>query len=72
MFSGLRDFAFAVAPGDWDMWQCQSCGAAYVDPRPTLDAIGRAYSRYYTHQADPIVERKVGTIRGLKQWLGLA
>ncbi len=48
MFSGLRDFAFAAAPGEWTMWRC-ACGIAYLDPRPTLSSIGTAYSRYYTH-----------------------
>ncbi len=48
LFSGLRDFAFAAAPGEWTMWRC-ACGVAYLDPRPTLSSIGAAYSRYYTH-----------------------
>ena len=48
LFSGLRDLAFAAAPGEWTMWRC-ACGAAYLDPRPTLSSIGAAYSRYYTH-----------------------
>jgi 2-polyprenyl-3-methyl-5-hydroxy-6-metoxy-1,4-benzoquinol methylase len=51
MFSGLRDLAFAVASGEWSMWRCQSCTGAYLDPRPTPGSIGRAYARYYTHQA---------------------
>ena len=48
LFSGLRDLAFAAAPGEWTMWRC-ACGVAYLDPRPTLSSIGAAYSRYYTH-----------------------
>jgi 2-polyprenyl-3-methyl-5-hydroxy-6-metoxy-1,4-benzoquinol methylase len=70
MFSGLRDFAFAAAPGEWNMWQCQSCTAAYLDPRPTLASISRAYSRYYTHQFDAVVDLKIGPLRALRQWLG--
>jgi 2-polyprenyl-3-methyl-5-hydroxy-6-metoxy-1,4-benzoquinol methylase len=49
MFSGLRDFTFATAPGEWTMWRCNSCDAAYLDPRPTPASIGRAYCHYYTH-----------------------
>jgi 2-polyprenyl-3-methyl-5-hydroxy-6-metoxy-1,4-benzoquinol methylase len=48
LFSGLRDLAFAAAPGQWTMWRC-ACGAAYLDPRPSLSSISAAYSRYYTH-----------------------
>jgi SAM-dependent methyltransferase len=51
LFSGLRDFAFAAAPGEWTMWRC-ACGTAYLDPRPTLSSIGAAYSRYYTHVSE--------------------
>jgi 2-polyprenyl-3-methyl-5-hydroxy-6-metoxy-1,4-benzoquinol methylase len=50
LFSGLRDLAFAAAPGEWTMWRC-ACGIAYLDPRPTLSSISAAYSRYYTHAA---------------------
>jgi len=59
LFSGLRDFAFASAPGEWTMWRC-ACGAAYLDPRPTLSSIGAAYSRYYTH----VPEREHGEMAG--------
>lgn len=37
------------APGDWALYCCQSCGSGYLDPRPTLETIGLAYARYYTH-----------------------
>src|SRR5262249_20115200 len=57
LFSGLRDLAFAAAPGEWTMWRC-ACGTAYLDPRPTLSSIGAAYSRYYTH----VPERQDGQI----------
>src|ERR1700749_4041005 len=57
LFSGLRDLAFASAPGEWTMWRC-ACGIAYLDPRPTLSSIGAAYSRYYTH----VPEREDGEI----------
>jgi SAM-dependent methyltransferase len=70
MFSGLRDFAFATAPGEWNLWQCQSCRAAYLDPRPSPCSISRAYSRYYTHQVDVTTENKTGPLRALKGWLG--
>jgi SAM-dependent methyltransferase len=49
LFDRLRDRIFFVAPGEWTMWRCASCGSGYLDPRPTPESIGRAYERYYTH-----------------------
>lgn len=53
LHAGLTDNVFFVAPGAWNLWQCQTCGAAYLDPRPTEASIGRAYESYYTHQDSP-------------------
>lgn len=49
--TGLQDRIFKVAPGRWTLWRCANCAAAYLDPRPDVDSIGRAYGRYYTHGA---------------------
>lgn len=46
---GLTDRIFHAAPGRWTLWRCNRCGAAMLDPRPTRESIGRAYSAYYTH-----------------------
>jgi 2-polyprenyl-3-methyl-5-hydroxy-6-metoxy-1,4-benzoquinol methylase len=70
MFSGLRDFAFAVAAGEWNMWQCGSCTAAYLDPQPSASSIGRAYSRYYTHQGADATKGKIRILTAIKHWLG--
>lgn len=45
----LRDDAFQCAPGTWTMVDCLACGSGYLNPRPTPNSIGRAYSNYYTH-----------------------
>lgn len=50
-FARLEDKAFRVAPGRWTLLDCGTCGAAYLDPRPTRASIGRAYAQYYTHGA---------------------
>jgi SAM-dependent methyltransferase len=50
-FSDLSDDSFAVAPGKWVLYGCDGCTAAYLDPRPSEQSIGRAYARYYTHDA---------------------
>jgi len=52
-YSGLKDRIFFSAPGTWTSWRCGNCGVAYLDPRPTLRSIGRAYETYYTHEEGP-------------------
>ncbi|HEX8571325.1 MAG TPA: class I SAM-dependent methyltransferase [Allosphingosinicella sp.] len=46
---GLTDKAFRVAGGEWTLFDCSTCKAAYLDPRPSPSSIGRAYGTYYTH-----------------------
>lgn len=46
---GVRDWAFNCAPGSWDFWRCKSCESLFLNPRPNLSSIGRAYEKYYTH-----------------------
>lgn len=49
LYENLQDKIFFSAPGAWKMWRCAACGAGYLDPRPTIGSIGRAYDNYYTH-----------------------
>lgn len=60
--AALVDDAFRVAPGRWCMRRCQSCGSGFLDPRPTVGAIGRAYQSYYTHR---VAEGDPGVAVGL-------
>jgi 2-polyprenyl-3-methyl-5-hydroxy-6-metoxy-1,4-benzoquinol methylase len=62
----LKDRVFYCAPGEWTLWSCGRCGVAYLDPRPTPDTIGLAYSTYVTHHA----VRRVSTdnLTGLRRW----
>lgn len=55
LYSDLTDRASGCVPGRWTLWQCTSCRAACLDPRPTPETIELAYPRsYYTHAApDP-------------------
>lgn len=66
LYEGLTDRVFGVADGNWTLYRCAQCASAYLDPRPTPDSIGRAYTGYYTHAAEdhPIVRRR-GRIRSL-------
>jgi SAM-dependent methyltransferase len=63
---GLVDDVFGCAPGRWDLSACETCGAAWLDPRPTPGSILRAYDRYYTHEAGPPVETKGGVKAALR------
>lgn len=40
-------------PGRWNFRHCDACGSLFLDPRPTLAAIGKAYSSdsYFTHES---------------------
>src|SRR5690606_10380226 len=49
-----------LMPDLWKMVKCSGCRSIYLDPRPSPDSIGEAYSDYYTHV--PVVE---STGRGL-------
>lgn len=50
--ANLTDRLFG-APGTWTLHTCSdaACGHIWLDPRPTPEAIGRAYAGYYTHAA---------------------
>lgn len=50
LYTGLRDRLFG-APGEWTFKECCGCGLVYLDPRPTPEDIGKAYTTYYTHSA---------------------
>ncbi len=49
LHENLADRIFFTAPGRWQLWGCDTCGAGYLDPRPTPGSISRAYAVYYTH-----------------------
>jgi SAM-dependent methyltransferase len=49
LYRDLIDRVFFCASGRWSLYQCRVCEGAYLDPRPTVESIGRAYGSYYTH-----------------------
>lgn len=51
LYTGLTDRVFYCAPGRWNLYQCEKCHSAYLDPRPTLETIGLAYAEYFTHSS---------------------
>jgi 2-polyprenyl-3-methyl-5-hydroxy-6-metoxy-1,4-benzoquinol methylase len=47
---GLRD-RLHPDEGEWALQRCRACASDYIDPRPTMEAVGRLYSgEYYTHE----------------------
>src|SRR4051812_4239985 len=49
-YQELTDRLFG-ASGTWTLKECSSptCGSLWLDPRPTLGDVGKAYRNYYTH-----------------------
>lgn len=71
LHGGLTDKVFQCAPGEWDSHQCLSCGAAFLDPRPTMASIWRAYTHYYTHNTpvEPVAPNRTGGLRWIRRAL---
>lgn len=74
---GVKDWSFRCAPGSWSYWRCQACRSLYLNPRPTLASIGRAYGSYYTHEAPAprtgLIQRALEKLRNecAFHWLGI-
>jgi 2-polyprenyl-3-methyl-5-hydroxy-6-metoxy-1,4-benzoquinol methylase len=49
LYGDLTDVVYRCAPGRWNIYQCDECTAAYLDPRPTAASVARAYDQFYTH-----------------------
>lgn len=47
-YSSLEDRLYGV-PGSWTLYRCTGCHVFYLDPRPTIETIGKAYTKYHTH-----------------------
>jgi 2-polyprenyl-3-methyl-5-hydroxy-6-metoxy-1,4-benzoquinol methylase len=60
----LEDKLFG-APGKWNFSECsdKKCGLLWMDPKPTLEDLPKAYATYYTHDA----EEKT-SFRRLRTW----
>jgi 2-polyprenyl-3-methyl-5-hydroxy-6-metoxy-1,4-benzoquinol methylase len=50
----LTDRLSFRAPGEWALSRCLACRSGYLDPRPTPQAIGLAYTNYFTHEPPPL------------------
>jgi 2-polyprenyl-3-methyl-5-hydroxy-6-metoxy-1,4-benzoquinol methylase len=56
LYSAMVDWLFGV-PGNWGMRCCSACAIVWLDPRPTPNDIPKLYSRYYTHDLNPSMNR---------------
>ena len=63
----VRDYLFST-PGNWRMYSCSGCGSAYLDPRPGPASIGRAYTKYLTHELnDDTKAKRPGLLKWIKR-----
>lgn len=65
IYTGLTDRVFRCARGYWDVYQCNACQTAYLDPRPTEATISMAYETYYTHKSPK--EKKLEDVTFLRR-----
>lgn len=49
LYKGLKDLLFG-APGEWTLNQCTGCGLVYLDPRPAMNDMDKAYTASYSHR----------------------
>ncbi|MDQ2642205.1 MAG: class I SAM-dependent methyltransferase [Myxococcota bacterium] len=54
-----KDYRFQVDSREWPVVRCRGCGLAYLNPRPTRDAIGRYYPEEFFggRSRDALAER---------------
>ena len=53
LHSNVPDFVFHASDETWNIVRCEDCASLYLSQRPSPDAIGRYYQRYYTHVQAP-------------------
>lgn len=80
LYSGLKDTLFGT-PGSWNLYKCSApdCGLIWLNPTPCTEDLSKAYTTYYTHDADKeslarkIVKKIYFGISQLPEWcVGLA
>jgi 2-polyprenyl-3-methyl-5-hydroxy-6-metoxy-1,4-benzoquinol methylase len=56
LYSDLTDDSYLCAPGRWTLFSCETCGSAYLDPRPDARTAHLAYRNYYDGATPPVAE----------------
>jgi SAM-dependent methyltransferase len=67
LHENLVDYIFEAAGGKWQLQSCRACECAYLNPRPSRETIGRAYSTYYTHAPSEPEARALSGVRWLRR-----
>jgi 2-polyprenyl-3-methyl-5-hydroxy-6-metoxy-1,4-benzoquinol methylase len=47
LYANLADRSYFCAPGRWNLFCCEGCSCAYLDPRPDESTVHMAYTNYY-------------------------
>jgi SAM-dependent methyltransferase len=47
LHANLADRSYLCAPGRWNLFRCEGCACAYLDPRPDERTAHLAYGNYY-------------------------
>ncbi len=58
LYRHCSDYLFGTH-GEWSFKACREtdCGLVWLDPRPTLSEIGKAYQNYYTHASSNYMQQ---------------
>ena len=67
-YTDVEDWTFYCASGSWTYWKCQSCSTLFLDPRPTVHSIGKAYGSYYTHKPNGGIFSKFRNLLRNEMW----
>jgi len=72
-YRDLTDRLFG-ASGTWTVKECPSatCGSLWLDPRPTLADVGKAYRNYYTHGDEGLARLVRRVVRAVAREHGAA
>jgi SAM-dependent methyltransferase len=63
LYEDLADRSYRCAPGRWQIFLCDTCSSAYLDPRPNAGTAHLAYTNYY--DAEPVSEPQ--SVRGWRR-----
>ncbi|MER2513863.1 MAG: hypothetical protein ABTQ25_15825 [Nitrosomonas ureae] len=74
LYRNRTDYLFGT-PGEWSFRICRGndCGLVWLDPRPVVNEIGKAYENYYTHdKSGHVIEHVHDPLSLLESWLSFA
>jgi SAM-dependent methyltransferase len=69
LYSNLVDRSYSCAPGHWNLFRCDGCSCAYLDPRPDQQTVHLAYASYYDGSDARLPGEPTGAWRRLRRAL---